>query len=131
MFSLTRSTASLPELHSAPSGAALLSGLPSQGEPAPAAALGGDLLQRWQQALLRQVGLQGVEDVELLVHTEGQELLDHLAGVWAPERRREKIIKHTSSKMNSLNHQSRLRKHNKACKEQTNNSKSFRAATVS
>lgn len=107
MFSLTRSTASLPELHSAPSGAALLSGLPPQGEPA-AAALGRDLLQRWQQALLRQVGFQGVEDVELLVHTEGQELLDHPAGVWAPERRREKIIKHTSSKMNSLNHQSRL-----------------------
>lgn len=91
-----------------PSGAALLSGLPPQGEPAAAAALGRDLLQRWQQALLRQVGLQGVEDVELLVHTEGQELLDHPAGVWAPERRREKIIKHTSSKVNSLNHQSRL-----------------------
>lgn len=111
MFSLTRSTASLPELHSAPSGAALLSGLPPQGEPAAAAAaaaLGRDLLQRWQQALLRQVGFQGVEDVELLVHTEGQELLDHPAGVWAPERRREKIIKHTSSKVNSLNHQSRL-----------------------
>lgn len=54
-------------------------------------ALGGDLLQRRQQALLRQVGLQRVEDVELLVHTESQELLDHLAGVRAPERREEMI----------------------------------------
>lgn len=56
-------------------------------------ALGGGLLQRWQQALLCQVSLQGIEDVELLIDTEGQELLDHLAGVGAPERR-EEIIKH-------------------------------------
>lgn len=57
------------------------------------AALGGDLLRRRQQAPLRQVGLQRVEDVELLVHAESQELLDHLAGVRAPERRREEMIK--------------------------------------
>lgn len=49
--------------------------------------LGDGLLQRWQQALLCQVGLQGVEYVELLISTEGQELLDHLAGIGAPERR--------------------------------------------
>ena len=52
-------------------------------------ALGEGLLQRWQQALLCQVSLQGVEDVELLIDTQGQELLDHLAGVGAPERREE------------------------------------------
>lgn len=55
---------------------------------AAAAALGGPLLCCWQQALLRQVSLERVEDVELLVHAEGQELLDHLGGVGAPARRR-------------------------------------------
>lgn len=40
-----------------------------------------------QQTLLRQVSLQGVEDVELLVGPQGQELLDHLTGVGAPERK--------------------------------------------
>lgn len=50
--------------------------------------LGGDLLQRRQQTLLGQVGLQRVEDVELLVDAERQELLDHLRGVGAPERGR-------------------------------------------
>lgn len=64
-------------------------------------ALGGGLLQQWQQALLRQVSLQGVEDVELLIGAEGQELLDHLAGVGAPERT-VKIITHTSSLQNEL-----------------------------
>lgn len=49
------------------------------------AALGRGLLQRRQQALLCQVSLQGVEDVELLIDTEGEELLDHLAGVGAPD----------------------------------------------
>lgn len=48
---------------------------------------GGGLLQRWQQTLLGQVGLQGVEDVELLVHAERQELLDDLGGVGTPEER--------------------------------------------
>lgn len=62
-------------------------------------ALGGGLLQRWQQAFLCQVSLQGVEDVELLIGTESQELLDHFAGVGAPEGRK-KIIKHTSSIQN-------------------------------
>lgn len=52
-------------------------------------ALGHDLLQRWQQAFLHQVSLQGVEDVELLIDTEGQELLDHFGGVGAPEGREE------------------------------------------
>lgn len=47
----------------------------------------GGLLQRWQQVFLGQVSLQGIEDVELLIWTEGQELLDHLGGVRAPERR--------------------------------------------
>lgn len=47
----------------------------------------GGLLQRWQQVFLGQVSLQGIEDVELLIRTEGQELLDHLGGVRAPERR--------------------------------------------
>jgi len=51
------------------------------------AGLGGSLLQSWQQTLLGQVSLQGVEDVELLISTKGQELLDHLARVGAPERK--------------------------------------------
>lgn len=46
---------------------------------------GGGLLQRRQQTLLRQVGLQRVEDVELLVHPERQQLLDDLGGVGTPE----------------------------------------------
>lgn len=46
---------------------------------------GGGLLQRRQQTLLGQVGLQGVEDVELLVHAQRQELLDDLGGVGTPE----------------------------------------------
>ncbi|TNN77553.1 hypothetical protein EYF80_012143 [Liparis tanakae] len=75
------------------------------GEPAwGRRALGGGPLQRWQQALLRQVSLQGVEDVELLIHAEGQELLDHLGGVWAPERRENIIVqppsKTTSTQLN-------------------------------
>lgn len=84
--SLTQSTTSLPELwgYAGPSGAALPLWSPSQGEPV-RVALGGGLLQRWQQALLCQVSLQGIEDVELLIDTEGQELLDHLAGVGAPD----------------------------------------------
>lgn len=45
---------------------------------------GGGLLQRRQQTPLGQVGLQGVEDVELLVHAQRQELLDDLGGVGTP-----------------------------------------------
>lgn len=45
-------------------------------------------LHGWQQAFLCQVSLQGVKDVELLVGSEGQELLDHLGGVGAPEMKR-------------------------------------------
>lgn len=75
---------------------------PSQGEPLwVRVALGGGLLQRWQQALLRQVSLQGVEDVELLIDAQGQELLDHLAGVGAPGRREKISHIHPLSKMNS------------------------------
>lgn len=96
VFSLTQSTASLPELRG------LLRALgccpplwsPSQGEQV-RVALGGGLFQRRQQALLCQVSLQGVEDVELLVYAEGQELLDDLGGVGTPERR-EKMTEHTS-----------------------------------
>lgn len=44
----------------------------------------GGLLQRRQQTFLGQVGLQRVEDVELLVHAERQELLDDLGGVGTP-----------------------------------------------
>lgn len=59
---------------------------PSQGDPVwVQLALSSSLLQCWQQALFCQVSLQGVEDVELLINTEGQELLDHLAGVGAPD----------------------------------------------
>lgn len=57
-------------------------------------ALGGDLLQCWKQALLHQVSLQGVEDVELLIGTERQELLDHLAGVGAAEEEKDNTQTH-------------------------------------
>lgn len=63
---------------------------------------GGSLLQRRQQALLRQVSLQGVEYVELLIDTEGQELLDHLAGVWAPEEEETRIVHPLYPKTRSL-----------------------------
>ncbi|KAF3850482.1 hypothetical protein F7725_012254 [Dissostichus mawsoni] len=52
----------------------------STGEPQWVRGLGHDVLQRRQETLLRQVSLQGVEDVELLVDAQRQELLDHLAG---------------------------------------------------
>lgn len=74
-----------------PSPIALRSGLHSLTQaPPPLAAVsdtlgGGGLVQRRQETLLGQVGLQGVEDVELLVHTERQQLLDDLGGVGTPE----------------------------------------------
>lgn len=103
MFSLTKHGESpgAPGLHGA-LGCFPPLRCPFLGEPVRVrVALGGGLLQRWQQALLCQVSLQGVEDVELLIGAQGQELLDHLAGVGAPERR-EKIIKHTFSLQNEL-----------------------------
>lgn len=36
-----------------------------------------------QHAPLSQLGVQGVEDAELLLGLEHQQLLQHLAGVWA------------------------------------------------
>jgi len=103
-FIAHKSTASLSERRGPrvpPSSLMSLSLSFSQGEPVwGPRALGGGPLQRWQQALLRQVSLQGVEDVELLIHAEGQELLDHLGGVWAPERR-ENISVHPQSKTTS------------------------------
>lgn len=74
----------------------ILSGAHPPPLPPEADGLGGDLLQRRQQTLLGQVGLQRVEDVELLVDAERQELLDHLRGVGAPERGRHGGDQHTS-----------------------------------
>lgn len=90
VFSLTQSTFSLLDLQgwAEPVVAALPLSLFPPRAMLVQMDLGGGLLQRWQQALLRQVSLQGVEDVELLVSAEGQELLDHFAGIRAPERRR-------------------------------------------
>ena len=62
--------------------------LPYKGEPLWLQPdLGGRPPQSRQQALLRQVSLQGVEYGELLIWSEGQELLDHLGGVGAPDGR--------------------------------------------
>lgn len=90
VFSLTWRTESLPQLHSCaePPGRCPPLWSPSQGELVwVQVALSSSLLQRWQQAFLYQVSLQRVKDVELLISTEGQELLDHLAGVGAPEKK--------------------------------------------
>lgn len=72
--------------------------------PMEAGGLGGNLLQRRQQTLLGQVGLQRIEDVELLVDAERQELLDHLGGVGAPERGRHGGDQHTSVRKHSKTH---------------------------
>lgn len=45
-----------------------------------AASLGLDS-SRWQDALVSQVGLQSMEDAELLLRLEQQQLLQHFAGV--------------------------------------------------
>lgn len=65
-----------------------ISGLAGCFQGKPAAGLSSELFSGWQQALLHQVSLEGVKDVELLIDAEGQELLDHLGGVGAPERGR-------------------------------------------
>lgn len=44
------------------------------------------------------MGLQGVEDVELLVHTERQQLLDDLGGVGTPEEEEQEERKEEEEK---------------------------------